>query len=64
MNLYIVVVGVALRRPPRIHEYRKYVVLARNRLEAELLALQWASFTCVMPIHREHAEEVPNGQEV
>lgn len=47
---YTVNVGVALRRPPRIDEYRKYVVRARGRTHALDIALAMAACTSVMPV--------------
>lgn len=43
MSLYVVEVGVALKRPPRTEQYRKYVIEAENGYAAELIAQQWAS---------------------
>lgn len=45
-----VTVGVALKRPPTIDEYRHTVVWAEDGVEAELIALQVAACTCVMPV--------------
>lgn len=50
MGVYEIEVGVALRRPPRVDEYRKYLVAAESPLAAELVACQWAAATCVMPV--------------
>lgn len=47
---YEVEVGVALRRPPRVDEYRKYIVSASGRTQALSVALQMASCTSVMPV--------------
>jgi hypothetical protein len=38
----MVEVGVALRRPPRTDQYRRYIVEAENGHAAELLACHWA----------------------
>lgn len=53
MSVFYVEVGVALRRPPRIDEYRLYAVEAGSRYEAELVATQMASCTCTMPLSSE-----------
>jgi len=47
---YRYVVGVALSRPPKIDEYRGYVVVADTDAEARTVALQMASCTSVMPV--------------
>lgn len=45
-------VGVALARPPRTDQFRKYLISADRPLEAELLACQWAAAGdgVVMPV--------------
>jgi len=52
MGVYEVHVGVALRRPPRMDEIRKYLIAADRPLAAELLACQWAAAGdgVVMPV--------------
>lgn len=45
-----VVVGVALRRPPTVDEYRLVVVEADSGSEAMLVAAQMAACTSVMPV--------------
>ncbi len=52
MGVFEVHVGVALRRPPRTDELRKYLIAADRPLVAELLACQWAaaSIGVVMPV--------------
>lgn len=50
MSIFKVIVGVALSRPPSIHEYRKVVVEADNAIEAKLIAAQIAACTCTMPV--------------
>jgi len=52
MGVYEVHVGVALRRPPRMDEIRKYLIAADRPLVAELLACQWAAASdgVVMPV--------------
>lgn len=49
--VFEVEVGVALTRPPRTHEYRKYLIVASTRQEAELHACWWAATSpgVVMP---------------
>jgi hypothetical protein len=42
VSVYTVEVGVALRRPPRTDQHRKYVIEAENGHTAELVATQWA----------------------
>lgn len=51
MGRYVVEVGVALQRPPRTQQYRKYVIEAENGYAAELAACQWAASSpgVVMP---------------
>lgn len=58
MTTYAVTVGVALTRPPAIHEYRRYIVTADSPLAASLLATQWAAATCEMPVYSSHPEEL------
>lgn len=48
--IYVVIVGVALRRPPAVHEYRKTLVAAATPTEAKLIACQIAACTSVMPV--------------
>lgn len=48
--IYRVIVGVALRRPPREDEFRLTVVEADNPTEAKLIAAQIAACTSVMPV--------------
>jgi hypothetical protein len=48
--IFYVHVGVALERPPEIHEYRRYAVEARSGIQAKELALLMASCTSVMPV--------------
>jgi hypothetical protein len=43
-------IGVALKRPPFVDEYRRYAIAADTRTEAELIALQMAACTSVMPV--------------
>lgn len=50
MGVYEIEVGVALRRPPRTDEIRKYLIVAERAIEAEILACQWAACTSVMPV--------------
>lgn len=67
MKVYAVTVGVALHRPPAIHQYRHYVLAAPSPLQARLLATQWATERCdrqdpvwrpptVMPVYASHPE--------
>jgi hypothetical protein len=49
-QVWSVTVGVALRRPPVIDEYRHTQVWAETGTEAELIACQVAACTCVMPV--------------
>lgn len=48
--IWYVHVGVALARPPEIHEYRRYAVEAPSGLQAKEIALLMASCTSVMPV--------------
>jgi hypothetical protein len=48
--IWYVHVGVALSRPPEIHEYRRYAVEARSGLQAKELACLMAACTSVMPV--------------
>lgn len=52
MGVFEVHVGVALARPPRTDEIRKYLIAADRPIEAELLACQWAATGAgvVMPV--------------
>lgn len=51
---HYVTVGVALSRPPRVHEYRRYAVAADDAVEAVQAALQMACCTSVMPVSAEY----------
>lgn len=51
--VWYVVVGVALSRPPAVHELRKYAVAAESETEARLIACQMAGCTSVMPVSAE-----------
>lgn len=48
--IHYVKVAVALSRPPKIDEWRRYCVVAATRQEAELIAQQMAACTSVMPV--------------
>lgn len=48
--IFYVHVGVALERPPKIHELRRYAVEARSGIEAKEIALCMACCTSVMPV--------------
>lgn len=48
--IHIIHVGVALARPPAVHEIRRYAVEAPEPTEAQLIALQIASCSSVMPV--------------
>lgn len=48
--IFYVHVQVALSRPPRGDEMRRYAVEAADAVEAELVATQMASCTSVMPV--------------
>ncbi len=48
--IWYVHVGVALARPPEIHEYRRYAVEAPSGLQAKETALLMASCTSTMPV--------------
>lgn len=50
MPVFTVIVGVALERPPTVQEYRKVLVAAESKYEAELVATQVAACTSVMPV--------------
>ena len=45
---FVVEVGVALCRPPRTDEYRRYVIEAETGEEADLIACQMAQCSSVM----------------
>ena len=55
MKAWSVNVGVALARPPAIHQWRHCVVWAADEVEAVLVACQMASCTggTVMPVYAE-----------
>lgn len=63
-----VIVGVALERPPKIDEYRKIIVVVpmaadcsdiwRAETEAQLMACQIASHSCVMVVYSKVESEV------
>jgi hypothetical protein len=48
--IYEVNVGLALARPPVIHEWRRYRIEAPSWTDARLAALQMAACTSVMPL--------------
>lgn len=48
--IHYVVVGVAMSRPPKTDEYRRYAIYGGTHQEAELVALQMAACTSVMPV--------------
>jgi hypothetical protein len=48
--IFYIHVGVALHRPPAIHEYRRYAIEAPSGVQAKEIALQMASCTSVMPV--------------
>lgn len=54
--LYTVHVGVALHRPPAVHEWRRVRVAASSDAEARLVACQMAACTSVMPVCAEITE--------
>lgn len=43
--VYTVDVAVALRRPPRVDQWRRFRLAASDGLMAELVACQWAEST-------------------
>ena len=49
-EIFGVDVAVALKRPPRIDEYRRYIIAAESGDEAELIAQQWAYGNSAMPV--------------
>lgn len=51
--IHYVTVGVAMSRPPKVDEYRRYAVVAANQQEAVLVAQQMAACTSVMPVYSE-----------
>jgi len=53
MAVFPIIVGVALSRPPRTHEYRKVVVEARHVWEAKLIAAQVVECSSVMAVSAE-----------
>ncbi len=58
--IFRVHVGVALHRPPEIHEYRLYLVDAGNEIEALGVALQMAACSSVMPVWGDVITEAPD----
>lgn len=48
--IFYIHVGVALKRPPAVHEYRRIAVEASGPWEAEKIATQMAACTSVMPV--------------
>lgn len=52
--IHIIHVGVALERPPTVQQYRKYAIYGGTHADAELIALQMAACTSVMPVSIEH----------
>lgn len=48
LKTFLVEVGVALVRPPKTDEYRRYAVSAESGEEAELIAQQMAQITSIM----------------
>lgn len=48
--IFYITVGVALARPPAIHEYRRYAVEARSGIQAKETACLMAACTSVMPV--------------
>jgi hypothetical protein len=56
--IYRVQVGVALRRPPAVHEYRLVVVEAADRWEALLVAAQISACTSTMPVSTRLLDEL------
>lgn len=53
MFTFSIIVGVALKRPPKVDEYRKVVISANNQVEAEILACWIAGYNTVMPVSTE-----------
>lgn len=51
--IYYVNVAVCLGRPPTEQEWRRYAVEAEGWVDAQLIALQIASCTSVMPVRAE-----------
>lgn len=49
-RVFEVEVGLAMSRPPHLDEIRKYLIVARSPIEAELVALWMAGRDCVMPV--------------
>lgn len=58
----MVEVGVALRRPPRTDEFRRYAIEASGGNEAELVACQIAQCTSVMATESVVVEWGSDGQ--
>lgn len=48
--IHYVVVGVAMSRPPKTDEYRRYAIYGGTHHDAELVATQMAACTSVMPV--------------
>lgn len=59
-QVHDIVVGVALRRPPMIDEFRHVRVAAADETDARLAACQMASIGCVMPVWDGWPEDVPH----
>jgi hypothetical protein len=58
--VYTVALGVALRRPPRIDEFRKVTVTANGPADAQLIAAQISSCTCAMVVWAGTPDDVPD----
>jgi len=50
VTIFAIEVGVALRRPPTVDEWRRVDVEAASLVEAKLIACQVAACTSVMPV--------------
>lgn len=59
MTIHYINVGVALQRPPEVHEYRRYAIYGGTHADAELVACQMASCTSVMPVEVSRTEGPP-----
>lgn len=57
--IHTIAVGVALFRPPMIDEFRRYEIEAEDDREAQLIACQMATHSCVMPVWSGWPDDVP-----
>lgn len=72
MPIYMVVVGVALKRPLyhkglglpyEPDEFRKYVLIADSAMDARLLASWFSAHDSVMPVYASEPELLEKGEQ-